>query len=56
MFDDNAFEDFVQEKLRCGEIQPRDDNSVETFGRGTTITGRERIYTTVIKYKGFSRT
>ena len=38
MYDDNAFEEFVQEKLSCGEIRPRDNIPVTTFGRGTTTT------------------
>ena len=52
MYDDHAFEKFVQDKLRCGEIQTRDNVPVTTFGRGIATTDKECTYTVVVKYKG----
>ena len=52
MYDDKAFEEFVQEKLSCGEIRPCDNIPVTTFGRGTTTTDKECTYTVIVKYKG----
>ena len=52
MYDDHAFENFVQDKLRCGEIRTHDNIPVTTFGRGITTTDKECTYTLVVKYKG----
>ena len=51
MYDDNAFKEFVQEKVSCGEIRPRDNIPVTTFGKGTTTTDKECTYTAIVKYK-----